>query len=53
MRAPRSHLLRLSAWYVPSVRYVRFIFSRSPINSLRGDRFVLKSDCREQILQNL
>ena len=41
-----SHLLRLFAWYV------RF-HSLNPSNSLQGDRFVLKSDCREQILQNL
>ena len=35
-RALCSHLLRLSAWYV------RF-HSLNPSNSLRGDRFVLKS----------
>jgi hypothetical protein len=41
-----SHLLRLFAWYV------RF-HSLNASNSLQGDRFVLKSDSREQILQNL
>ena len=46
MRRPPSHLLRLFAWYV------RFQ-SLNASNSLQGDRFVLKSDCREQILQNL
>jgi hypothetical protein len=46
MRALCSHLLRLFAWYV------RF-HSLNASNSLQGDRFVLKSDCREQILQNL
>jgi hypothetical protein len=46
MRENLSHLLRLFAWYV------RF-HSLNARNSLRGDRFVLKSDCREQILQNL
>ena len=46
MRDLVSLLLRLFAWYV------RF-HSLNASNSLRGDRFVLKSDCREQILQNL
>ena len=46
MRAICSHLLRLFAWYV------RF-HSLNARNSLQGDRLLLKSDCREQILQNL
>jgi hypothetical protein len=44
MRARCSHLLRLFAWYV------RF-HSLNARNSLQGDQFVLKSDCREQLLQ--
>jgi hypothetical protein len=40
----RSHLLRLFAWYV------RF-HSLNARNSLQGERLLLKSDCREQILQ--
>jgi len=46
MRRQASHLLRLFAWYV------RF-HSLNARNSLQGDQFVLKSDCREQLLQNL
>jgi hypothetical protein len=46
MRAICSHLLRLFAWYV------RF-HSLNALNSLQGDWLLLKSDCREQILQNL
>jgi hypothetical protein len=46
MRQNLSHLLRLFAWYV------RF-HSLNASNSLRGNQFVLISDCREQILQNL
>ena len=44
MRALCSHLLRLFSWYV------RF-HSLNARNSLRGDRFVLKLTCGEQIFK--
>ena len=46
MRGLASHLLRLFAWYV------RF-HTLNASNGVRGDRFVKKFFCREQILQNL
>jgi hypothetical protein len=46
MRGRPAHLLRLFAWYL---RFNKL----NARNSLQGDRLLLKSDCREQILQNL